>query len=155
MDILQNYCPSTLYPFFWQLFTKRNKWFMISYGSVSAGREFRLFYVTFFLKVEPPCDQTWWVIPFVQLLVVYHIFLVPKTPWLDLCGHFKVIVLKKLSGKGGYPPPLNGQNPRSSFLTASLTLESVVAIAAQRPAHSLYASTSVNQPWKYNFDVMK
>ena len=93
MDILQNYCPSTLYPFFWQLFTTRNKWFMISYGSVSAGREFRLFYVTFFLKVEPPCDQTWWVIPFVQLLVVYHIFLVPRTPWLDLCGHFKVPLL--------------------------------------------------------------
>ena len=28
------------------------------YGSVSAGREKRPFNVLFFLKVEPPCDQT-------------------------------------------------------------------------------------------------
>ena len=28
------------------------------YGSVSAGREFWLFRVTFFFKVEPSCDQT-------------------------------------------------------------------------------------------------
>ena len=31
-----------------------------SYGSVSAGREKWPFNVLFFLKVEPPCDQTWW-----------------------------------------------------------------------------------------------
>ena len=31
-----------------------------TYGSVSAGREKRPFNVLFFLKVEPPCDQTWW-----------------------------------------------------------------------------------------------
>ena len=30
------------------------------YGSVSAGREKWPFNVIFFLKVEPPCDQTWW-----------------------------------------------------------------------------------------------
>ena len=29
-----------------------------SYGSVSAGREKWPFNVLFFLKVEPPCDQT-------------------------------------------------------------------------------------------------
>ena len=29
---------------------------IILYGSVSAGREFWLFRVTFFLKVEPSCD---------------------------------------------------------------------------------------------------
>ena len=31
-----------------------------TYGSVSAGREKWPFNVLFFLKVEPPCDQTWW-----------------------------------------------------------------------------------------------
>ena len=30
----------------------------ITFGSVSAGREKRPFNVLFFLKVEPPCDQT-------------------------------------------------------------------------------------------------
>ena len=30
----------------------------ITYGSVSAGREKWPFNVLFFLKVEPPCDQT-------------------------------------------------------------------------------------------------
>ena len=34
--------------------------FYTTYGSVSAGREKRPFNVLFFLKVEPPCDQTWW-----------------------------------------------------------------------------------------------
>ena len=29
-----------------------------AYGSVSAGREKWLFNFLFFLKVEPPCDQT-------------------------------------------------------------------------------------------------
>ena len=32
--------------------------FDYSYGSVSAGREKWPFNVLFFLKVEPPCDQT-------------------------------------------------------------------------------------------------
>ena len=32
----------------------------LTYGSVSAGREKWPFNVLFFLKVEPPCDQTWW-----------------------------------------------------------------------------------------------
>ena len=35
---------------------KLKKWDI--YGSVSAGREKRPFNVLFFLKVEPPCDQT-------------------------------------------------------------------------------------------------
>ena len=62
------------------------------YGSVCAGREKWLFNVIFFLKVEPSCDQTWWDSPvfFLQLSVVYHMFLVPKTLWLDLWGHLKV-----------------------------------------------------------------
>ena len=36
---------------------KKNKWmFLPTYGSYSAGRGKRLFYVIFLLKVEPPCD---------------------------------------------------------------------------------------------------
>ena len=31
----------------------------LTYGSVSAGRGKCLFNVLFFLKVKPPCDQTW------------------------------------------------------------------------------------------------
>ena len=30
------------------------------------------------------------IAPFFQLSVVYHMFLMPKTLWLDLWGHFKV-----------------------------------------------------------------
>ena len=33
---------------------------MPPYMSVSAGRGKCLFNVLFFLKVKPPCDQTWW-----------------------------------------------------------------------------------------------
>jgi len=40
---LNYHTPSRIYP---------------SYGSVSAGREKWPFNVLFFLKVEPPCDQT-------------------------------------------------------------------------------------------------
>ena len=61
-----------------------------TYGSVYAGREKWPFNVISFLKVEPPCDQTWWGNPVFQLPVVNHMFLVPKTLWLDLWGHFNV-----------------------------------------------------------------
>ena len=43
----------------WWLCWSVSDWQSI-YGSVSAGREKRPFNVLFFLKVEPPCDQTWW-----------------------------------------------------------------------------------------------
>ena len=40
----------------------------------------------FFFKVEPLCDQTWWDSPIFS--VVYHMFLVPRTLWLNLWGRF-------------------------------------------------------------------
>ena len=36
----------------------KGKIIMVTYGSISAGREKWPFNVLFFLKVEPPCDQT-------------------------------------------------------------------------------------------------
>ena len=61
-------------------------------GQFLQGGNFGHFVSYFFLqKVEPSCDQAWWDSPvFFQLSVVYHMFLVPKTLWLDLWGHFKV-----------------------------------------------------------------
>ena len=55
---------------------------------VCAGREKWLFNAIF-LKVEPPCDQTWWDSLVFQLSVVYHMFWMPKTLWWGLWGHSK------------------------------------------------------------------
>ena len=44
----------------------------------------------FFLKVEPPCDQTWWDSLVSQFSVVSHMFCMPRTLWLDLWAHFKI-----------------------------------------------------------------
>ena len=51
-NIFAIFCQMTI----WDLLTRKLRGV---YGSVSAGRGKCLFNVLFFLKVKPPCDQTW------------------------------------------------------------------------------------------------
>ena len=54
----------------------------------------------FFFKVEPPCEQTDDIASFSQFSVVSHMLWMPKTLWLDLWAHLKVLawVLDELEG---------------------------------------------------------
>ena len=63
--------------------------FKLTYGSVCAGREKWPFNVIFFLKIEPPCDQTWWDSPVFPIVSCLSYVLHAKNTLVGPVGPFQ------------------------------------------------------------------